>query len=223
MTEFKLSAEARTENGKKTRNSGKIPAILYGNHLENQSISVDKIVFNKLFGEAGTSNLIDLSIDDGQSVKTLVHDLQLDPVTLGIVHIDLYKVNMKEKIHAEVPLEFIGESRAVIDQEGTLITGKDSVEVECLPGDLIPAIEVDVSILDDFEKDIRVSDLKVPTGVEILDDAEEVVAHVEEPRSEEELEALSEEVVEDVSKVEVETEKAEEENADQSAEKKESE
>jgi large subunit ribosomal protein L25 len=111
---------------------------------------------------------------------------------------------MKEKIHAEVPLKFIGDSVAVIEKEGSLITSKDSIEVECLPADLIPELEVDISVLDDFEKNIKISDLKLPEGIEILDDAEEIVAHVEEPRSEEELAELEEEVVEDVSAIEVE-------------------
>lgn len=214
MTDYNLSAKARIENGKKTRNAGLIPAVVYGKHIKNLNVALDKINFNRLFKEAGTSNLIDLNIDNDKPFKTLVHDVQLDPITLEVNHVDFYKVNMKEKITAEIPLVFVGESRAVVDLEGSLITPKDSVEVECLPADLIPEIKIDISILDDFEKDIRVSDLKVPANIEILDDPEEVIAHVEEPRSEEELEALKEEVVEDVNTVEVEAEKKEEETAD---------
>jgi len=111
---------------------------------------------------------------------------------------------MKEKIHAEVPLNFIGESPAVLNMEGILITNKDSIEVECLPSDLVSEIDVDISVLDDFEKNIKVEDLKIPTGIEILDDIEEVVVTVQEPRSEEELEALDTEVVENVEAIEVE-------------------
>lgn len=210
MTDFQLQAKTRTENGKKTKAAGQVPAVIYGNGFDNINIALNEIDFNRMFREAGTSNLIDIKVDGGKSIKTLVHDVQLDPITLKVIHVDFYKVNMKEKIHAEIPLAFIGESRAVIDLDGSLMTSKDAVEVECLPGDLIPEIEVDISVLDDFEKDIRVSDLKVPAGIEIQDDPDEVIAHVEAPRDEAELEALDEEVVEDVSAVEVETAKPEE-------------
>lgn len=204
MTEFKLKANKREGNPGLTRTDGFIPAVVYGNDFPNEKIALEKSEFLRLYKEAGSSNLIELSIEDGKNIKTLVHDIQLDPLTSNIIHIDFFKVNMKEKIHADIPLKFVGDSACVIEKEGTLITPKNSIEVECLPGDLIPELEVDISVLDDFEKDIRVSDLKVPTGIEILDEAEEVVAHVEEPRSDEEMAELETEVVEDVSAIEVE-------------------
>ncbi len=204
MTDFKLEAILREEAANKTRAEGFIPGIVYGKGLDNAKIALEKTNFLRLYKEAGTSNLIELAIDGNKSVKTLIHDIQLGPIKSEILHVDFYTVNMKEKIHAEVPLKFIGDSIAVIEKEGSLITSKDSIEIECLPADLIPELEVDVSVLDDFEKNIKISDLKVPAGVEILDDPEEMVAHVEEPRSEEELAELEEEVVEDVSAIEVE-------------------
>lgn len=213
MTEFQLNAIKREKKPNQLRREGLIPAVVYGNDFDNVSIGLEKIPFMKLFKEAGSSNLIDLKIGDGKNFKTLIQDIQLDPITNEILHVDLFKVNMKEKIHAEIPLRFIGDSTAVIEQEGTLITPKTSIEVECLPADLIPELEIDISVLDDFEKDIRVSNLAVPTGVEILDDPEEVIAHVEEPRSEEELAALEEAVEENVEDVEVEH-KGEEEAAE---------
>lgn len=203
MTDFKLEAQTREEDTKTIRKNGFIPAIVYGKHFDNLKVALDKTAFAKLYKEAGTSNLVDLVVE-GKNVKTLIHDIQLDPIHSHILHVDFFKVNMKEKIHAEVPLEFVGESLAVINLEGSLITSKDNVEVACLPSDLISKIEVDISVLDDFEKNIKVADLKIPAGVEILDDPEEVVAFVQEPRSEEELEALETEVVENVEEIEVE-------------------
>jgi large subunit ribosomal protein L25 len=218
MTDFKLEAKLREEAANKTRAEGFIPGIVYGKGLDNAKISLEKTNFLRLYKEAGTSNLIELVIDGNKGVKTLIHDIQLDPIKSDILHVDFYKVNMKEKIHAEVPLKFIGDSVAVIEKEGSLITSKDSIEVECLPADLIPELEVDISVLDDFEKSIKISDLKVAEGVEILDDPEEMIAHVEEPRSEEELAELEEEVVEDVSAIEVEN-KGEEAPAEGEGEK----
>lgn len=204
MTEFKLKAEARIEKAKILRQMGQVPAIVYGKGFDNMAISLEKVAFNHLFREAGTSNLIDLAIDEEKPFKTLVHDLQKNPMTEEIIHVDFFKVNMKEKIHAEVPLSFIGESTAVIDLDGSLITPVDSIEVECLPADLPSEIEVDISILDDFEKNIKISDLKIPEGVEILSEPEEVVVFVQEPRSEEELAELDAAVEENVEAVEVE-------------------
>lgn len=202
MTEFKLEVTKR--EGQIKRTSKEIPAVVYGKHFKNESIVVDTKAFNLLFREAGTSNLVDIVVDGGSPIKTLIHDSQKNPVTGEIIHVDFLKVNMKEKIHAEIPLTFVGESTAVIDLEGSLITPIDSIEVECLPGDLPSEIEIDISVLDDFEKNIKVSDIKVPTGVEILSEPEEILAFVQEPRSEEEMAELEEEIVEDVSAVEIE-------------------
>lgn len=225
MTDYKINATERDLEAKKLRAEGKIPAIVYGKNFDNKSIAMEKVAFNHIFKEAGTSNLIEVKIGDDKAFKTLIHDLQRDPITGEIIHVDFFKVNMKEKIHAEVPLHFIGDSPAVINLEGSLITPVDSIEIECLPGDLPSEIEVDISILDDFEKNIKVSDLNIPEGVEVLSELEEIVVFVQEPRSEEELEALNEEVVEDVSAIEVENKGEDapaegDENAEKPAEEK---
>ncbi|OQA04967.1 MAG: General stress protein CTC [bacterium ADurb.Bin400] len=217
MNAYNLTAKDRAESGSKTRQSGNVPAIMYGKGFEPKRISIDKTGFARLFREAGTSNLVDLSIDGEKPVKTLIQDVQYHPITLDVIHVDFLKVNMKEKIQTEIPLEFVGESKAVIEAEGVLITSKDAVEVECLPADLVPEIKVDISVLEDFEAVIRVYDIKTPAGIEILDEPEAVVAHIEPPRSEAEIEALSEEIVEDVSAVEVESEKKEESEEEESA------
>jgi len=203
MTEFTLQAEARNGNANKARQEGKVPGVIYGKNFDPISFMVPKIEFDRIFKEAGTSNLIDLNVN-GQKVKVLIHDFQKDPVKNTIVHVDFLKVNMKEKIHAEIPIEFFGDSPAVMDMEGSLITPVDSIEVECLPADLPSEIKVDISILDDFEKNIKVEDLKLPQGVEILSDAEEILAFVQAPRSEEELADLEKKPEEDVSAIEVE-------------------
>jgi len=202
MSDFKIKAEERTGKPHITRQAGKTPAVVYGNKFENLSIAMDKREFEKLFKKAGTSNLIDMTVGD-KKFKTLVHDYQLDPISGVIIHVDFMKINMKQKIHAEIPLKFVGESTAVINLEGSLINPVDSVEIECLPADLPSDFEIDLSVLDDFEKNIKISDIVLPEGVELLSDPEEVIAFVQEPRSDAELEALDEEIVEDVDSIEV--------------------
>ena len=204
MTEYNLAAKVRTDKANKIRSTGFIPAVVYGNDVKNINIALDKTEFMQIYRHAGTSNLIDLNIADQDKFKTLIHDTQTDPIHNEIIHVDFYKVNMKEKIHTEIPLKFVGDSKAVLELEGSLITPKDAIEVECLPADLIPEIEIDVSVLNDFEKNIRISDLRLPDTIEVQDDPEEVIAFVEEPRSEEEMAELEEEVKEDVGAIEVE-------------------
>lgn len=211
VEEYELSATKRgNDKAKKIRKNKKIPAVIYGADFENLAIFVDELEFNKVFEQAGESSLINLNIEKAKTEKVLVHDVQRDPIKLNVIHIDFYKVNMKEKIKTVIPVVGVGESPAVVDLEGTLVTNKDEVEVECLPADLIPEIEVDLSVLKTFDDTIHVSDLKVPAGIEILDDPEEVVFLVQPPRSDEELAELEEEVKEDVDSIEIEGEKKKE-------------
>ena len=101
---------------------------------------------------------------------------------------------MKKTIRTEIPLHFVGESPAVFQQEGSLFKNIEEVEVETLPANLPPHIEVDISVLDDFSKTIHVSDIKVPDGVELLAELDQLICKVDPPRSEEEMAALDEEI-----------------------------
>lgn len=209
--EYNLSASVRDSGkAKALRKDDKIPAVVYGNDFENQKILLIGKNFNQIFSEAGESSLINLSINNTDPVKVLVHDYQIDPITSEIIHIDFYKVNMKEKIKTDIPIKEIGESLAILDLEGTLVTNRDTIEVECLPSDLIHEIEVDVSVLKTFDDVVHVSDLKIPAGIEVLTDADEVVFLIQPPRSEEEMAELEEKPEENVEAVEVEGEKKEE-------------
>jgi len=211
VEEFELKAISR-EGQKITdvREKDKIPAIAYGSDFENKIVAVDKLDFGRVFHEAGESTLINLKIDNATPIKVLIYEVQIDPVTENAIHVDFYKVNMKEKIKTEIPLKQIGESPVIIDFEGTLVTNKDSVDVECLPIDLVHEIEVDISVLKTFDDVIKIADIKAPAGIVILDDPEEVAILVQPPRSEEELAELEEKPEEKVEEVEVEGEKPEE-------------
>lgn len=193
METINLKAAVRAETGraaKKLKVDKKIPAVLYGRGAENMNLSFDKQEFNKIYKEAGSSTIVTLQIEGQAPIKSLILEVQYNPVTDEIIHADLYKVNMKEEIHTEIPLEFVGEAPAVKDLEGNLITSKDAIEVKCLPDKLVSEIQVDISVLKTFEDSIKVGDLSIPEGIEVLADPEETVAMVSEPRSEEELEEM---------------------------------
>ena len=187
-----LKALPREILGKKVkllRQKGLIPAVIYGGKREPISITLDKKEFEKVYGDAGSSSLIEVDLG-GKKENVLAQEPQDDPVTGNILHVDLIRVRMDEKIKTEIPLRFIGESIAVEQNDGTLITPRDNIEVECLPGDLVHEIEIDLGALVDFESQIKTSNITPPPGIEILTDPDDVIALVEPPRSEEELAEL---------------------------------
>lgn len=198
MEKIVLNANKRDIYGKKLpslRSEGKTPAIVYGNKKDNLAITLDSKEFSNAFSRAGYSAIMDLKIEgEDTPVNVLIYDVDIDPLTNQPRHADFYRVNMNEKIRTEVPLHFIGESPAVFQQEGSLFKNIEEIEVETLPANLPSHIEVDISGLDDFSKSIHVSDLKIPDGVELLVDSEQLVCKAEPPRSEEEMAALDEEV-----------------------------
>ncbi len=190
-----LKATQRKTLGRKTkklRESGLIPAVVYGHGFKSISVEVPYLEFKKVFQQAGESSLIDLEIEgaspkgaSSRPIKVLVHDLQYHPLTNQIQHVDFYKIKAGEKIIVELELKFINESPAVKQLGGVLTYGSDKVEIECLPEDLIHEIEVDISKLKTFDDIIRVKDLKFPQGIRVLKDPEEMIARAERPRIEE--------------------------------------
>ncbi len=187
---------------KKIREKGEIPAVLYGHGVKSIPLSVNYLNMEKIYKKVGGSSLISLVIDEESPRNVLIQDIYIDPITREYGHVDFYQVKMTEKIEANVPLHFIGEAPAVSEKDGILVKNMDEIQVECLPGDLPQAIDVKISVLIDFEKAIYIKDLKIPEGVKILADSKEVIATCTPPRSEEELKALEEEVVEETEAVE---------------------
>lgn len=200
-----LNVQGRAETGKaleKLREAGNIPAVLYGHDVQPVSLSVNYLDFSRAFKTAGESTLIELALDGKKPVNVLVHDVATHPLTGRIMHIDFYQVNMKEEIETDIHLEFIGESEAVKALSGVLIRSLEAVKVRCLPSDLPHALTVDLSQLATFDDAIKVKDIVLPKGVEMLDDIETVIATVAPPRTEAEMASLDEKVEMDVTKVE---------------------
>jgi len=202
-----LSVKIRTETGKKAgklRKKGILPGILYGTALKGaQPLELDCKTFEKIFEEAGESSLISLEIENGKKYPALIHDIQRDPLTGEIIHVDFYQVSLEQELVAKIPLIFEGTPSAVKDLGGTLVKNISEVEVKSLPQKLPKEIRVDVSDLKTFEDNIKVSDLKLPAGVKVLKEPEEIIAVVLPPEKvEEELVKPIEEKVEEVKTVE---------------------
>ncbi len=187
---LKLEAKGRELVGKKIfqlRKQDLIPAVLYGNKVKNENLSVSYSEFEKIFSEAGESTIIDLKIDGGKTVKTIVADIQRDPVKNRIIHVDFHEIKMDEEINANIPINFVGDSRLIKEEGGSLVHSISEVEIRCLPGDLIHEIEVDISVLNDFDDVIAIKDLKLPKGVEITGhEDDDVVCLMVKPKHEEE-------------------------------------
>ncbi len=186
---YQIKAAVRTITGKKVkqiRKEGWLPATVYGKDFQSLSIQFGLTELEKLFEETGESTLIEVILDEKEKLPILLRNPQYHPVDGGMIHIDCYKVNLKEKIKAMVPVELIGESQAVKDGN-ILVTVTDEIEVEGLPADLPEKIEIDLSVLENLESIITVADLKIDTEkLQVLTDTEQLIAKVEEPRIEEE-------------------------------------
>ena len=199
MEQIELRAQSRTVFGKKTRalrRSGIVPATLYGPRTEALSLQMAAKELNAVLDQSGTNRLISLRVDDaGKPRMILARDVQRDVITQSLLHVDLYEVVMTEKITAEIPITLIGVAPAVINKEGLLVRGIDSLHVHCLPDQLSEAIEVDLSVLEVQDQAILVKDLIVGQDIEILTSPDEVVVKVL---------ALREEVLEPLEELEAE-------------------
>ncbi len=178
----KLDVTKRTATGKAVRNEGNIPGVVYGPKQEPISISVSKVVFEKMLKDAGESTVINLE-GLGEEIEVLVHDVAFNPAKGGVEHVDFYALEKGKEITVDVPLEFIGEAPAA-KLNGSLTKVLHEIEITCKPSALPQHIDVDVSSLDDFEKQIQVKDLVLPKGVKVENDPEEVVALVQEVKEE---------------------------------------
>jgi large subunit ribosomal protein L25 len=180
--EYLLTAEPRTVRGKhvgQLRRAGSIPAILYGRHMDTPlPLKIDEKTLKLVIDRAGRNRLIKLTVDTGAPHMVLTREVQRNPLTGRIVHVDFQAVSMTEKITTPVQLVLVGTSPAVTRGEGLLIHGIDTVEIRVLPSDLIPHIEVDVTGLESLNQSLFVKDLKVSDKLEILTPGDEMVAKV---------------------------------------------
>lgn len=180
--EILLTAEPRQVIGKQVkamRRTGTIPAILYGSHLDQTvPLKIDEKTLKTVVSKAGRNRLIKLTVDSGSPRLVLARQVQREPISGKILHVDFQEVSLTEKITTEISLILIGTSPAVTRGDGLLIHGLDAVQVRVLPGDLIPSIEVDVTGLESLNQSLFVKDLKVSDKIEILTGADEMIAKV---------------------------------------------
>ena len=188
MAEFELQAEPRIVIGrglKKLRDQGYVPAVLYGQGTEAQSLQVEERSLGRLLARGGAHSLVSLSIAGSKSPQmVLVREVQREATRPAVLHVDFYSVVMTDKLQTDVPLVIVGVSPAVAEGLAAVVQNMDSVQVECLPGNLPSSLQVDISVLKHTDQNILVGDIPVPDGVEILDDLDGVVISLAAAREE---------------------------------------
>ena len=183
-----LAASVREIVGRKTdslRAENMVPAIMYGFETDPINITLSRGDFGRVYDKAGTSSIIQLDIE-GVMHPVLVQAIQYDALTDYVTHVDLRRVNMTEKVETAIAIVLEGVAPAVKDLNGVLVQNIEEVEVAALPTALVRELTLDLSALATFDDVLRVSDIKVPEGIEILTDPERTIAIVHEPRVEEE-------------------------------------
>ena len=182
---------------RKLRAQGFIPGVVYGQKTDTVSLSVDTLEFRKsVKGAAGGNAIINLALEGSEQAGTkvvMIQDMQLEPVTHNVVHVDFQEINLKEEVEVAVPIELVGKAVGIAEG-GILQQIERELEIRCLPLSIPDKIEVDISALD-IGDSIHVSDIADSGDFEILSAADKTVAAVAAPAAEEE-EVVEEEELE---------------------------
>jgi large subunit ribosomal protein L25 len=176
-----LEAQPRTpgtkNDARRVRKQGKVPAVVYGAGKQALPVSVDpRQVSRILHSETGHNTVFDLAVD-GERTKAMIVDWQYEPIKGALLHIDLKRIAMDQKLRVNVPIELVGEPAGVKQQGGILEQITREVEIECLPGDIPNEIELNVSELV-FGMVLRVTDLPKSDKIKFLTDPDQPVAHI---------------------------------------------
>lgn len=211
MKRLELEVSKRELTGKKVRflrREGIVPANIYGHGVDSTAINVDAKSLKHLLAHAGMTDLISLKIGDSKNpLRVLVREVQKNPLTDDLLHVDFYQVKMTQKIKVDVPLVFVGEAPVLKKVKNSSILHLiDSLHIEALPDDLPHSLEVDVSHLEETNQAIHIKDIPLGHGITLFSDPEQMVVKVVEVKKEVEVAPV---VVEAELKEEVEEGEAE--------------
>jgi large subunit ribosomal protein L25 len=181
-----LDVQNRTVIGKKVkdlRKQGLLPATIYGKGVGPFSVQIEQRTFLAIYRKAGRTRLIEVTIPGQPRQSVFVHDVQRHPVTRNILHADLWAVDLKAEMTSEVPVMTVGESPLVARGDAMINIVLQTLTIHALPANIPPHVEIDVSILDELDKQISVADLPVSQDYKILDEAEQVIVSLTETRT----------------------------------------
>ncbi|MBN1211908.1 MAG: 50S ribosomal protein L25 [candidate division Zixibacteria bacterium] len=182
MKEISLTANLRNERGKgsarRTRSEGKIPGIVYGPEIDPVSIAIDEKVFRSAIKLSTSGTIFNLDVD-GKENKVVVRDIQRDPVTSRVIHVDFHAISMNRPINIAIPIKFIGIPRGVKTDGGIMNAPMRELEISCLPVNIPDALEIDVTDLG-IGDSVHVKDLSIE-NVEILAEPQRTVVVISSP------------------------------------------
>lgn len=216
-----LVVQKREETGKKLkklREEKMIPGIIYGKEAKNLPVKVDYKKFKETYKIVGESSILNLKIEgENKEYPVLIREVQKDPLTENIIHVDFYQLPMNKEVGVTVPFEFEGVAPAEKERGAILVKNLHEIEIKALPKNLIHSIKIDLSSLKNIDDEIRIKDLKLPEGVKIEADPEEIIVVAIAPKEEK----IEEEVVQKPEEVEVIKEKEEAPESEGESEEKE--
>jgi large subunit ribosomal protein L25 len=201
------------ESAKRLRRAGQVPAILYGGATPVAISVAPKDVLRLVYGSAGSTQLFRVAFEGSTDGKmAIVRDMQFDPVSEDLIHVDLQEVAMDRAIQVNVPIHAVGDAIGVKETQGILEMVLREVRVSVLPGNIPAFLEADVTNLAIHDV-LTVKDLKVPEGVRVLNDPNQAVVTVAPPAAEEVVAAAAPTAEAAVAEPEVLTERKPKEEA----------
>jgi len=184
VDDLKLQAAPRQVLGKKTRflrRQGITPVHLFGHNIKSLALQCDTLQLQQLIAQAGKTKLIRLEIDDDKHPRSVfVREIQKDAVDRQLFHVDFYQVKKGEKIAVEVPIILVGEAPAMKGKGRMLAHGANSLSITCLPDNVPPQVEVDLSSLEEIEQAIYVRDIVLSADVTVNTDPDQLVVKISE-------------------------------------------
>lgn len=175
-----LNAQVRKTFGKKLkslRKEGKIPANIYGPDFKSLAITVDLKEFIKTYKTAKETGIVYVKVEK-EEIPALIKNIQKHPVNHSILHVDFRKVDLKQQLETEVPLKIIGQSPAVLEKNGVLLTQTNSVLISALPENIPSEITIDISNLKEIGQEIKIADLPANKNYQILTPKDKVIVSV---------------------------------------------
>ena len=220
---MELVANNREIHGKRVktlRRQGITPVNLFGHKVQPLTLQCDTFQLQKTLIQTGKTGIINLKLDKVKATRNvMVREVQREPRTGALLHVDFYQVKMDEKIRVEVPIVPIGEAPALKQKENYLAQELNDLTVECLPDGIPNRIEIDISNLEEADQAIHVEDLSLDEGVTIINTPDQLIAKISTRFIEKEEEVEEEVEVEGEAEVVAEGEApAEEQQAEGSAE-----
>lgn len=180
--QVELREPGSSNQARRLRRDGKVPAVLYGEDRDPRPIVVNpRDLVEILTSDQGENTILSLTVGEGNSQTALIHDYQVDPVTHKILHADFKRISMDVEVEVDVPVHLQGEPIGVKRDGGVLDQVVRELKVRCLPGSIPDAFDLDVSKLE-IGDSLHVSDIEAPEGVVIEEDPEQTLAVVAPPQ-----------------------------------------